>query len=671
MKIAPLNLNSPRQGVNFKGKTVADFAELKAANRFINCKFNNLADNLSDSINKKAPNLIKDINGEKYIADDNLWRKAVSSLKSFFSMPFDILDGIAKKFPNSSLNNAKFMRLYREEMQFEDEVRALQGLQRNGIKFVLEQIPDKNYPTGACNDYCRKQCKNIEAEFNKLLNSSMADNKAVYDTKKERFWTRIISGFTAAMFLGNDFYNKSIQKGRSEEEAKREQHLKQGQEIKENICEGITQFAVFACFSKIVNKSIWGSAVIGAVIGLVSRVLSRLSSNMPIRRIKVPPQNSAYALTMKEFAQASKEGKIQEAQNKKQASKSKEKHKKPLLSPRNILIFCLASIAAGYSLKFLKGHTQIGNMIAQKLQSHNDKLNAQVIEDIIVPKEELRKLAHVLKNSNEEHLANNIASILNEDAEETIFLGQDFVTKSIFGAQVKLKDLKRLKTAPFRFLKELISYPYKIASKLENAIRNSGSKGKIKPDENSLPDKYDIMNLYKRFMEFDKKYGDDERVLCEEFGKYLKKMRLLSNNDVTSSSCNNSKIAVVAQTLGTLTGMWFNMNDEYNSSIRNGSSKYEAEKDARLRGINKFFRMTVQLIISGSLNDIFQKQYDESLSSAALIVAASTILTDAASRVLTGMPSRKMTKEELENYQKSHKEGILKGYYKFIDKLAS
>ena len=148
-------------------------------------------------------------------------------------------------------------------------------------------------------------------------------------------------------------------------------------------------------------------------------------------------------------------------------------------------------------------------------------------------------------------------------------------------------------------------------------------------------------------------------------------MILKANNEVTSSKGDNSKIAVMAQTLGTLTGMWFNMNDEFNSSVRNGSSKKEAEKDARLRGINKFFRMTVQIIISGSLNDIFKKQYNNSIASSAAVVVVSIILTDMASRILSGMPLKKMTKEELEKYQKDHKEGAMACYYIMIDKLAS
>ena len=145
----------------------------------------------------------------------------------------------------------------------------------------------------------------------------------------------------------------------------------------------------------------------------------------------------------------------------------------------------------------------------------------------------------------------------------------------------------------------------------------------------------------------------------------------MSFNEITQSKGDNSQIAVLAQTLGTLTGMWFNMNDEYNASIRNGSTKTQAEKEARLRGINKFFRMTVQVIISANLNRLFKAQYNSSIAKSALIVAASTILTDAASRIMSGMPTHKMTKEELEEYREKHKEGVMKWYYDVIDKLAS
>ena len=55
---------------------------------------------------------------------------------------------------------------------------------------------------------------------------------------------------------------------------------------------------------------------------------------------------------------------------------------------------------------------------------------------------------------------------------------------------------------------------------------------------------------------------------------------------------------------------------------------------------------------------------------AGLIVALSTFLTDIVSRQMTAMPTKKMNKEELEKYQKEHKEGFMSWYYNLIDKLA-
>ncbi len=646
-----VNLNFSKSNMQFKGKVVPNADALLRVKNSINDGMGGLYDRLLERVGKNNTQIIS---GDEFILDDSKKRKVISGLKSFLGIPMDIIDAIGKKFPDSALNNSKFLQQYRESVELEDTIRALQGMQENGINLLKGIPPSKD------------DASKVKEKLNELLNSSMADDKAVYDTKKERFWARIVSGFTAALFLGNDFYNKSIQKGKTKEEARKEQYLKQGQEIKENICEALTQFAVFACFSKTVNKSIWGSAVIGTLIGLVSRIASRKTSKMPIRRIKVvEDKNNSSNLTMNEYMNAARENKIKELEEKKQTLKTKTNNKKPLLSFKNILLFCATSIAAGYFLSFLKGHTKVGEIIGNKLKEKSNKFNESVTENIVAKSEDLKELKDILEGRSENNLAEKINKVIAGESGE-IIIGRDYKTKKIFGIEVKLKDLKALKTAPFRFVKELVSYPYKMFSKFIDAIRKTPAKQKSE----YIKDEYGIKNIYKTFMEFKEKYPDKDKAK-EEFMKHFDKMRLLSNNNVTSSSCNNSKIAVAAQTLGTLSGMWFNMNDEFNSSIRNGSTKYEAQKDARLRGINKFFRMTVQLIISGSLNSLFQKQYNSSIKSAAIVVALSTILTDSVSRILTGMPSRKMTKEELEKYQKEHKEGFMSGYYKFIDKLAS
>ena len=682
MKSSSLNsCKNTKQGVHFKGKT-PNIDDLRAIKRFANCSLDGLEKDLIKSIEKKNPNLLQTLDGEKYIPDDAITKRIASGFKSFFSMPMDAIDSIARKFPDSKLNNAEFLKNYRASVQLDNEVRALRGIHKNTLDFVQDVMPKgSKYPTGECDVFCKSICNPVVDKFIKKLNRVMADDVANYDTKKERFAARLISGFTAALFLGSDFYNKSIQKGKTVKEAKKEQHKKQGQEIKENICEAITQFAVFACFSKIVNKSVWAPAIIGTAIGLVSRVVSRKASGMRITRTEVPKNNNLNKqfLSMNEFIESVKAGNTEELLNKKrnnQINNTDNKKKKPVLSLKNILAFCALSIAGGYALKFGKNHTKIGKNIADIIKKHTEKFNEGVIEKVTADENSIIKMSNILKENGNYQLDKVVQTTLKHvDKEGNILLGSDFITtKKLFGIEVKVKDLKALKTAPFRFIKELVSYPYKIASKLEEAVKNSRlrAQGKeILKKPELIEDIYGIKNLYKRFLEFDAKYGGDEKKLSEEFGKYIRKMQLASNNEVTSSKGNNSKIAVIAQTLGTLTGMWFNMNDEFNASIRNGSTKEEAQKDARLRGINKFFRMTVQLIISGSLNDIFSKQYNNSIASSALVVAISTVLTDMASRVLSGMPYRKMTKDELSQYQKDHKEGAMAWYYKMIDKLAS
>jgi len=46
------------------------------------------------------------------------------------------------------------------------------------------------------------------------------------------------------------------------------------------------------------------------------------------------------------------------------------------------------------------------------------------------------------------------------------------------------------------------------------------------------------------------------------------------------------------------------------------------------------------------------------------------MLTDSISRVLTGMPFKRMSAEEQIDYKEKQKNGSMKGYFKFIDKLA-
>lgn len=108
------------------------------------------------------------------------------------------------------------------------------------------------------------------------------------------------------------------------------------------------------------------------------------------------PKMSVLSIT--EFFEAAKNGKTEELLNEKQKELlevNKQKHKKPVLSAKNILLFCAASIMGGYALRFGENHTKIGKDMAEMLQKRSDKLKPQIIEEKFATYDELTKMANI------------------------------------------------------------------------------------------------------------------------------------------------------------------------------------------------------------------------------------------------------------------------------------
>lgn len=660
--------NNSLNNINFKGKN-PDVSDLTAIAERTRCALGPFVDNLTKNVQKKSPDALENINGFLIPKQEKFTRTVIEAGRDFLEMPFDVIDSVASKFPDAKINNASFLKRYRAHNLKENELKALQGLYEDGYKFLYsdkinpdklkgpKKIFDKKLNKKVCSKECHRFCNNIAGEYDKLLNNTMAWSQGAYDTKKERFLTRIISGFTAAVFLGNDFYNSAKLKGKSDEDAKKSQNKKQAQEIKENLLEGVLGYGVAACLTKFVNANLWTSALISTGISLVSRIISRKMSGMPLTRVKVP-ENS-----MNEFMKAAKNNE----QYKTQSEKDKEANK-PILSMKNILLAFGGIIAAGFTLHGLKYHTKAGKYLNNKISNFVNKIADKDIKKLYASKKDIDTITKILRQNGEGAYAARVEGRL-QFKNNKVYLGETYKTKKLFGKfEVKTKDLKSIPLVPFKMVKDIVGYPYALAKKFASAF---GLIKHAEPDKRILKDPYDIKNLYLRFKDFEGKYKGDPQKLNEEFGKYVNKMRLASLNNVTISKVNNSKIAVMAQTLGTLVGIGFNMNDEFNASIKNGDSKQDAEKAARKRGLNKFARMTSQVAISSTLNGLFEKQYGDSLIGAGLVVALTTIITDSVSRLLTAMPTKKMNKKELEEYQEKSKTGKMAWYHNSIDKLAS
>ncbi len=671
-------------------------------------KISNVYNNLVSVTQKKSPELIEKVDGVYVAKEETFAKKVVEAGRDFLELPLDLLDDIASYFPKSKLNNLGILQKHREHILEENKVKAFQGLFDYGAEYLKNEEVNaaKIAPSLAenCSEACKKVCGNFTDKLNEQMNKTAELNSAIYDTKKERFDTRMISGLTGALFLGNDFYNSAILKGKSEEDAEKAKRKKQGQEIKENIIEGFAQYGAMACFPKLSQTNIWFSVASGVGVSTLARILSRKMSGMRLTRMKAP-ENS-----MNEFIKAAKNNEPYKTQ-----SERDKEAKKPILSIKNIVIWCVGTIAAGFALK------KFGDIsgLNKRIKIHKEKVFKNAVEDIAAKPEELQNIANIFKKAGETELGNSIAKIayLNKN-KETIKIGERYKTMNLPGGiTVTQRAFKKALLTPLNFIKEFVTYPYKLASSFTEAVKKSRMDKSIKKLEEQikvlqnkemssgtviqkditkvrdelnilkrnaeklkrdkkigsekLADRYNIKNIYIRYKKFEDKFGSDPQKLEEEFAKYLQKLRVASLNNKTSSKVKNSQIGLIAQITGTLTGMWFNMNDEYNAAIKNGDNKQDAQKAARKRGLNKFARMTSQVAIFGAISKLFKAQYEGSLFGAGVIVAVSTVLTDMASRVLTAMPSRKMNKAELEEYQEKHKNGKMAWYYNFIDKFAS
>ena len=300
MKIQFLSQNI--SNLNFKGKNL-EVQVAEKIKKFVNCGMGNLADNLTRQVKAKAPKAIETVDGVELPAHVGFLKNLLEGIRDLFELPFDLINDVAVKFPALKLDNFEIIKKHRAHTLKEAQIKALQGIYEDGAEYIqaidsgiLSQV---STVSEVCNDACHQTCKEINSKFNKLLNDSMAFDKATYDTKKERLVTRLISGLTAAVFLGNDFFNSAKLKGKTDEEAKKSQLLKQGQEVKENILEGLMQFGLLSCFSRFVNSNLWASALLGTAISTVSRIISRKSSKMRSSSSAVQKQKTRWSRKMR------------------------------------------------------------------------------------------------------------------------------------------------------------------------------------------------------------------------------------------------------------------------------------------------------------------------------------------------------------------------------------
>lgn len=683
---------------NFKGRMpiIADANMAAEIKHIANCRAGQIVERLTSRIkeniriNPKAANYLI---GDNLPTKPNTLNDLLGSFIDIVKMPLSVTANFAsylhEKFPDSEVFNklckANLIKKQISTSTIKKDIGTLRGLYQKGEELIKATEKGlENCECGIDGNHCLALSKGLD----NALNDSMDFAKATYDTKHERFVARLVSGFTAAAFLGKDFFNKAKMSGKSDKEANKDKNEKVKQEVIANIGEAVSQFSLIATVPILVNTKSWVAPIFSAGVGFIFNIVSRLIVKRPLKRIK-PPLKSPLLnqiknkpMNIEEFKNRSLKGSLKDnsiynpAIYKENSNKPK---KKSMLSLKNILIASAASVVGGFALRYGKikltdtnvyknlketfGNSMLGKKFA--------KFKANEIEEIFTNEKEIKEIKDMFNSIGEKGVVDDLTQkatkLFKNATGKNVLIGSKYKTTQLLGKiEVPVVELHKALLAPIELVKNIIGFPYKRILSLAEAqgwVKKAASQNKIN-------DQYKIRNIITKYREYKDLYGNDNIKFHAKFKEYVQKTHEYSLNTTSSSKISNEKIAVPAQVLGMLLGITFNMNDDYNKTIEHGDSIEEAEKAARLRGLNKFARVGVQAAVVSVLNSTFKKQYNMNLIAAGAITAVATVLTDVACRILTGMPFNQMTKEEQEAYKKEQEKGISGKYFKFIDKLA-
>ncbi|GBF23142.1 hypothetical protein tpqmel_0546 [Candidatus Gastranaerophilus sp. (ex Termes propinquus)] len=670
---------------------------ISKVNRVVNCKLdNNVADTLVDKVRKHAPNMI-DANGFVKNAGP-LKTLGEALIKPFINTAHYATKGLLKLFPdNLTLKNWNI----KTDTSHKIYERAARGIQQYGAEFVKKA---QGKPLlDDCGEVCADICGAATNGFYDKLAKNLAYDKANYNGVTERVGTRLVTSMIPALFLGFDFWNKAIRDGATLEEASQEAAKKREQEVIAGIGEAGAQYVVLSGLPNFVNNSKMAAPALNTGIGVFFNVASRMVKGMPLTRIKIENTPAFLGLaktpSMQEFMEYAKKPvgtAFKGIPN--NPTQEPEKQKSRLLSWKNLGLVCAGSIAVGMGLKLGKpkfAKTKAGEFFAEATKPLKKWWKGATREELWVSKEDLEPFYDKLIKTGNKKMFRHYEDILDKTFKNKelvkdgkILLGEFNKTFNIGKLQIRRKNLYTIPLAPLKLAKEILSYPYKGVEKLLEVTGNgvlkktaqnpdkykklTGFFKAFQPKETAPDPLNGVLHFFGDFKKHAKMFKDKPEQEFIDFWKARLEKNVLNTLDREGNSkIDNTQLGKITQLLGTFGSIYFAMIDDYNRTAKRTKNKEQAERDARERGVNKFMRITSQIVLIDIFNGVFKLPYAQSLLGAWGVSAACTVATEKVSRGLSSMPSKEInSKEELEAHKENQRNGTFGWYHKAIEKLS-
>ena len=758
MNLKVINSNIIRQRQNINKKNASTFSPLNPKNQEIN--FTGLGSTLSAVGNKLTKssvhfsdyNVRKDqlnkLFGDEFSAMEKEFREFSSEFLKFDKkIIFDknggvtfVEDGILPKFLKSAAY--PFKDLWLDVISW-----ALRGVSRlekvpvlsDGAKSLLNSnvLQKRANAKNAEEIFCIMQgafsdIASNEKAFNKLTNSAMqhirpraaqalagdfsdtpetvlhnmlhaaSSVKGNYKTADERTINRICTGLVSATMAGIDFYNISRMQNDDDALAKKSQKKRFKQESSRILMSAGMTFLTLGALSKYANSNKYVALFTIAGTTLISEILSRIMSGMPLRPLK-PEEAKDYSYHKHDKKNKSNEKKIQDNTSNKNnkvllnksdsnvfgqfvandknnktvqtkftgsnIEKKKDNNATPL-NAQNLLKAFGVLLVAGLGVCFARSRNEKFNSLLKNIRAGmDDAVDLLTKKDYLVPLDKARGMLDKISND---------FGLTDFSRKLSIALKSDKYTKiikQVDGKNVEYVKLGRVDkkfvapfikavTYPFGFVWGVIRFPTKI-------VRGLFEKEAAK--DLSKVNSEDLMSLYKIYDKAKNKL-DAGKITPDEFSKLIKRKTIIAaENKTGKSTYKNSSLAAISRPLVTLIVSYFFVNDYRNEVLitSHGEDVEGADAVAKERVMHKVSNFFFNSLLMNLFNSVFESAYHGSLIGAGAVAAATEFTNENLIRKSIGVPTKKMSRAEIQEHDRQNleRDDFWGKYFRFMSKL--
>lgn len=758
LKVINSNIIGQRQSIN--KKNAPTFSPLNSKNQEIN--FTGLGSTLSTVGNKLTKssvhfsdyNIRKDQLNKLFGDEFSVMEKEFRDLSSEF-LKFDkkiifdknggvtfVEDGILPKFLKSAAY--PFKDLWLDVTSW-----ALRGVSRlekvpvlsDGAKNLLNSsvLQKRANAKNAEEIFCIMQgafsdIASNEKAFNKLTNSAMqhirpraaqalADDfsdtpetvlhnmlhaassvKGNYKTADERTINRICTGFVSATMAGIDFYNISRMQNDDDALAKKSQKKRFKQESSRILMSAGMTFLTLGALSKYANSNKYVALFTIAGTTLISEILSRLMSGMPLRPLK-PEEAKDYSYHKHDKKHKNENKEVQDNKGTEiknvqttlnepdsavfgqfvvnkadnsavqtkfkglKADKKKDNNDTPL-NAQNLLKAFGVLLVAGLGVCFARSRNEKFNSLLKNIRAGmDDAVDLLTKKDYLVPLDNARGMLDKISNDfGLTDFSKKLSTALESDKYTKII-------KQVDGKNVEYVKLGRVDkkivapiikavTYPFGFVWGVIRFPTKIVRGL---FEKEASKDLSKVNSE------DLMSLYKIYDKAKNKL-DAGKITPDEFSKLIKRKTIIAvENKTGKSTYKNSSLAAISRPLVTLIASYFFVNDYRNEVLitSHGEDVEGANAVAKERVMHKVSNFFFNSLLMNLFNSVFETAYHGSLLGAGAVAAATEFTNENLIRKSIGVPTKKMSREEIIEHDRQNleRDDFWGKYFRFMSKL--